>query len=85
MRRMGILDGGSNFLTSTQEYYSAEVENRVFPGSNTPGYKFRVASVEASRTVASYLSKINYVRCVRDLTAAEAKMSYDDIVKYKQP
>lgn len=85
MRRMGILDGGSNFLTSTQEYYSAEAENRVFPGSNTPGYQFRVASVEASRTVASYLSKINYVRCVRDLTFAEAEMSYDDIVKYKQP
>lgn len=84
MRRMGILDGG-NFLTSTQEYYSAIAENGIYPGSDTPGYQYRIASVEDTRTVVSFLPKVNRVRCVRDLTAAEAKMKYTNIINYKQP
>ncbi len=78
MRRMGILNGG-NFLTSTQEYYSAIAENGIYPGSDTPGYQYRIASVEDTRTVASFLPKVNRVRCVRDLTAAEAKLTYSQL------
>lgn len=78
MRRMGILNGG-NFLTSTQEYYSAIAENGIYPGSDTPGYQYRIASVEDTRTVASFLPKVNRVRCVRDLTAAEANMTYSQL------
>lgn len=69
-----------NFITCTQEYYSFFEVNNQYQGSLTPGYQYRIASVEPNQSVMTYPSRLTYVRCVRDLTAAEAKMTYNQII-----
>lgn len=72
MRRLGVLSGNF-FMTCTQEYWNTNGQ------SNTDDFN-RILTVRSDAACAEVYSALNYVRCVRDLTADEANKSYDDIV-----
>lgn len=87
LRMKGIFNNGSSqqtYATCTQEHWT----NYDNPGSSSEplnSWNYRLLTVDASENekVAVALNKgktIDYIRCVRDLTAAEAGMSYSDIV-----
>lgn len=79
-----ILDtslGASNaYYCVTQEYWSNT--SPAVP-SLDPGYLYRFCTVAQALAQAKNLGRMSMLRCVRDLTAAEANMIYDDIVKPK--
>lgn len=90
MRRAGLLpfnqaEENKNFQSCTVEYYQNT------PPFNSPanidlnnGYQ-RICTVRKDAATAQYFGNCSMVRCVRDLTAAEASMTYDQIRVYKQP
>lgn len=89
MMRMGVLGRNSDenpngrsqyFATCTQEHWA----NAVSPGSSTLplSWNYRMLSIDFWGPVASAVNDdhdLNSVRCVRDLTAAEADKSYAEI------
>lgn len=64
----------------TQEYWSNT--SPAVP-SLDPGYLYRFCTVAQALAQAKNLGRMSTLRCVRDLTAAEANMTYEDIVKPK--
>ena len=71
-------DPSSNaFFSVTQEYWS---NTPAAQQSMTPGSIFRFCTVTGIQAEAKTLGKLNRLRCVRDLTAAEANMSYQQII-----
>lgn len=89
MMRMGVLGTTSDerpngrsqyFATCTQEHWA----NTGSPGSSTLGlsWNYRMLSIDFWGPIASAASSnhsLNSVRCVRDLTAAEADLKYTQI------
>lgn len=82
MMRMGIL-GGAYYATCTQEHWA----NFGTPGSSTLplSWNYRQLTVDAGNSIATANAAyaLNGLRCVRDLTAKEADMSYSAIVSQK--
>lgn len=83
MMRMGIL-GGAYYATCTQEHWA----NYGTPGSSTLplSWNYRLLTVDAGSSIATANGggyALNGLRCVRDLTAKEAGMSYSEIVSQK--
>lgn len=72
MRRLGVLSS-SFYMTCTQEYWNNQT------GSSTSNTFNRILTVRSDAACAAPYSDIGVVRCVRDLTAAEANKSYDEI------
>lgn len=72
MRRLGVLSG-SFYMTCTQEFWNNET------GSSTGNTFNRILTVRSDAACAAPYSDISVVRCVRDLTAAEADKTYDEI------
>lgn len=82
MRRMGVLKPTNilyGYMTCTQEYYSTK---SPYKGSNNTGPDYRIlTSKEAVSFAIPYNDgNMQYVRCVRDLTAEEANMTYEQIL-----
>lgn len=83
MLRMGIL-GGAYYATCTQEHWA----NYGTPGSSSLplSWNYRLLTVDAGSSIATANGggyALNGLRCVRDLTAKEAGMSYSEIVSQK--
>lgn len=70
------------YFCVTQEYWENRNSNTVAPvsPSMTPGYQYRFCTVAEDRAQAKTLGRLGTLRCVRDLTAAEANMSYQQII-----
>lgn len=87
MRREGLLqfDNDNPFQGCTIEFYQ---NSTPFDSGNsdltlTTGH--RICTVVRTAATAQWYNTCYWVRCVRDLTAAEANKSYDEIRVYKQP
>lgn len=78
MRRIGLVNG-TFYMTCTQEYWNHETG---LSGGDTFN---RILTVRPDAACAQVYSNMYVVRCVRDLTADEANMTYDEIRQYKQP
>lgn len=79
--RMGLLSG-SLYATCTQEHWA----NFGTPGSSSLplSWNYRMVTVNASDKIATApVNTLNGLRCVRDLTAKEAGMSYSAIISQK--
>lgn len=76
-RILGSSNSDHAFFSVTQEYWE-NTTNTAKP-SMTPGTNFRFCTVSGTQAEAKNLLRLYYVRCVRDLTAAEANMSYTQI------
>lgn len=72
MRRLGVLSG-SFYMTCTQEFWNNET------GSSTGNTFNRILTVRSDAACAASYSDISVVRCVRDITAAEANKTYYQI------
>ncbi len=72
MRRIGLVDQ-TFYMTCTQEYW-----NNVTGASGGDTFN-RILTVRPDAACAQVYSNMYVVRCVRDLTAAEANKSYDQI------
>lgn len=70
------------YFCVTQEYWENRNSNTVAPvsPSMTPGYQYRFCTVAEDRAQAKTLGRLGTLRCVRDLTVAEANMSYQQII-----
>lgn len=66
------------YFCVTQEYWE-NTTGKSSP-SMTPGANYRFCTVSEDLAEAKNLGRLDYLRCVRDLSATEAKMSYKDIV-----
>lgn len=83
MLRMGLIKNAYSFMTCTQEYYS---NSTPAIGSDTPGSNYRILTITdgndpGKRTAtAREMQYIYFVRCVRDLTSEEAKLTYEQIL-----
>lgn len=66
-----------SFYCTTQEYWQ-DISGVASP-SITPGSGFRFCTIGASLATAKSIENMRLLRCVRDLTAAEANMSYSQI------
>lgn len=76
--RMGLLKSSSAFMTCTQEYYSTV---SPYKGSDDPGPDYRIlTNRDRSIAMAQSMKYIYFVRCVRDLTSEEAKLTYEQIL-----
>lgn len=71
-------DSNHAYFCVTQEYWENDDSKSVAP-SNTPGAAYRFCTVAEGLAEAKNLGRLYYVRCVRDLTASEANMSYTQI------
>lgn len=67
------------YFCVTQEYWKNDDKNSVAP-SLTPGPDYRFCTVAQKIAQAKNLYRLGTLRCVRDLTAAEANMSYSQII-----
>lgn len=79
--REGLLSG-SLYATCTQEHWA----NFGTPGSSSLplSWNYRMVTVNASDKIATApVNTLNGLRCVRDLTAKEAGMSYSAIISQK--
>lgn len=80
---LGYIDYLNAYLCVTQEYWpNFPTQDGVAP-SPYPGWQYRFCTVSEGLAEAKNLGRLTYLRCVRDLTAAEANMTYEDIVKPK--
>ncbi|MBP3472600.1 MAG: hypothetical protein J6K41_10285 [Paraprevotella sp.] len=87
--RTGVLGYSSSdfcYATCTQEHWA----NYGTPGSSALAlnWQYRITTVDVAARIGTALATgkgIKGLRCVRDLTPAEANMSYSEIVNYKQP
>ena len=88
-RLQASADGESTqdgFMTCTQEHWTNFNDNSGTLGSSTEelSWDYRMVTAEPVNKIATATNwkqkYIRAVRCVRDLTAAEANKSYDDIV-----
>lgn len=74
------------FMTCTQEHWTNFDDNNGTLGSSTEklSWNYRMVTAEPVNKIATATNwkekYVRAVRCVRDLTAAEADKSYDDIV-----
>lgn len=83
---LGYSSGDFCYATCTQEHWA----NYETLGSSALAlnWQYRITTVDVAARIGTALATrkgIKGVRCVRDLTAAEANMSYSEIVNYKQP
>lgn len=67
----------NSYYCVTQEYWSNEP---TCAPSLTPGPQYRFCTVTGIQAEARFLGQMNLLRCVRDLTAAEANMTYSEII-----
>ena len=79
---MGVLKPTNiwyGYMTCTQEYYSTK---SPYKGSNNTGPDYRILTSKEAVSFAILYDDGNmqYVRCVRDLTAEEANMTYEQIL-----
>ena len=66
-----------SYLCVTQEYWANSTPS--YPSLET-GPDFRFCTVNGDQAEARFLSQLTHLRCVRDLTAAEANMTYEQII-----
>ena len=66
------------YFCVTQEYW--ENTTSTASPSMTPGPNFRFCTVSENLAEAKNLGRLSYLRCVRDLTAGEANLSYSQII-----
>lgn len=66
------------YFCVTQEYW--ENTTSTASPSMTPGPNFRFCTVSENLAEAKNLGRLSYLRCVRDLTAEEANLSYREII-----
>lgn len=82
MRRMGVLNPDNDlygYMTCTQEYYS--VKDPYLGSDETgPDYRILTAKKNSSFAIGYNNGNMRYVRCVRDLTAEEENLSYEQIL-----
>ena len=71
-------NGTTSYFVTTQEYWN--VYEPAEP-SLIPGIGFRFTTVYDNRASAKELWRMSKIRCVRDLTQAEAGKSYQEILK----
>lgn len=74
------LSASNAYYCVTQEYWSNT--SPAVP-SLDPGYLYRFCTVAQALAQAKNLGRMSTLRCVRDLTAAEANMTYAQIKEYK--
>lgn len=92
MVRAGILkfaDSEDYFASCTQEFWTTSLSDddkseAVSTSINLDDYRFCTVRNDGNGTAVGRL-ELKKVRCVRDLTAAEANMTYNQILEYKQP
>lgn len=88
LRMKGVFNNGSGqqtYATCTQEHWTNYGNSIGSSSEPLDSWNYRLLTVDASedQKVAVALNDnktIDYIRCVRDLTAAEAGMSYSEIV-----
>ena len=71
-------NGATSYFVTTQEYWNVDVPAKP---SLIPGIDFRFTTVYDNTASAKELWRMSKIRCVRDLTQAEAGKSYQEILK----
>lgn len=71
-------NGTTSYFVTTQEYWNVDVPAEP---SLIPGIDFRFTTVYDNTASAKELWRMSKIRCVRDLTQAEAGKSYQEILK----
>ena len=67
------------YFCVTQEYWAND-DSKSAPPSMTPGPDYRFCTVAQKLAQAKNLYRLGSLRCVRDLTAGEANLSYSQII-----
>lgn len=81
MMRMGVLTG-DRYIACTQEHWT-NFGSKPGNSSEALNENYRITSVAVNSKIAMAGWNNDYVRCVRDLTAAEANKSYEEVLEYK--
>lgn len=71
-------NSSNGYFCVTQEYWE-NIQSKSSP-SMTPGPNYRFCTVAESLAEAKNLGRLSLLRCVRDLTAEEANLSYSEII-----